>query len=294
MQDSPEDKVPNKRNFGGELALRKALKGKEKSEQHSGIRIAHERSGGVTGFSPAPEMIMCGNGNSALFGKCLASAGTGLELHLSSAKPVYPDLTFPVSVRKLDHYNQTVASDSTTFVQIRSEMAIDPVANRSFPSIAAVLSGTTVLVLREGKAVVSVALRPAIVNLSDLSGSTQLGGDAFIYGNGVDSETSVSLRFVPCWIFIRQAIVICLEFRPFKSLEIFRVHALVDCLQQIGSNTCSDQQWIPNLPKGIHFIAGHVHGYKPWWHRASSIRKLYLLRGWHILNRSPIREWLVE
>ena len=68
---------------------------------------------------------LCGKGNQALFGPCIASTGVGLELRIDVAGPVYPGLSFPIFVRKFDHYNQTVSSDSSSFFQIRSKAAVN-------------------------------------------------------------------------------------------------------------------------------------------------------------------------
>ena len=55
-------------------------------------------------------------------------------------------------MRKLDHYNQTVASDSASILQIRLEVGpgLDPSGKSKGPGLAAVISGTTIFELQAG------------------------------------------------------------------------------------------------------------------------------------------------
>ena len=138
------------------------------------------------------EGVLCGNGNQALFGKCIASAGTDLELQIEAGS-VHPDLSFAVSVRKLDRYNQTVTSDSASFLQIRSEAGMNSMGEQS--GLAAVFSGTTVFVLQSGCAITNVSVRPFIMTVLSASGAIQLASEVMMYVEGIDNETSLSLRF---------------------------------------------------------------------------------------------------
>ncbi len=140
------------------------------------------------------EVMFCGNGNKALFGQCIASAGTSLELRIELNGPVHPGLIFTVSVRKLDHYNQTVASDSSSIVQIRSEAGINSSDEDVGFGLAAAISGATIFELQGGSATTNVDVRPFIIRAAD--SSTQRASEAIIYAEGMDSETFLGLRFV--------------------------------------------------------------------------------------------------
>jgi hypothetical protein len=159
-------------------------------------QVSASRWGSPLPLSPLIDMgaALCGPGNKATFGSCIASAGVGLELHIDAAEPVHPDLSFPVLVRKVDYYNQTVASDSASYLQIRSGTATNSSGDRKVSGLAAVLSGTTVFVLQGGTASVKVALRPYMGTVDVASGSTQIAGDTLIYVDGIDNETSLQLR----------------------------------------------------------------------------------------------------
>jgi hypothetical protein len=135
------------------------------------------------------EVAFCGNGNKALFGQCIASAGTSLELHIELDGPVHPGLSFTVSVKKLDYYNQTVASDSASIVQVRSEAGMNSSGNDKGFGFTAAISGTTIFELQHGSVTASVAVRPFLKSAEDAS-------EASIYVEAMDNETSLILRFV--------------------------------------------------------------------------------------------------
>jgi hypothetical protein len=132
----------------------------------------------------------------ALFGQCIASAGTSLELGIKLDGPVHPGLSFPVFVRKLDHYNQTVFSDSSSIVQIRSEAGKNSSGIDMGFGLAAAISGSTIFELQGGSAISDVAVRPFIISAGDASGPTQRVSEAIIYAEGMDNETFLNLRFV--------------------------------------------------------------------------------------------------
>ena len=141
-------------------------------------------------------MSLCGKGNTALFGPCIASAGVRLGLQVDMSETIFPGLTFLVSVRKLDHYGQTVFSDSASFLRIRSQVDTNSSSLHKIPSLAAVLSGTTVFVLHAGHAEIEVAVRPFITPATDASESNMHVQEAWVYAEGIDNETLLDLRLV--------------------------------------------------------------------------------------------------
>jgi hypothetical protein len=131
--------------------------------------------------------LLCGDKNHALFGSCLASAGKHLEFQLGSAEPINPGLAFSVSVWKVDFYNQTVTSDSSTFLKIQGSVVAGPL-------LAAMISGEAVFQLIRGHATVSIIVQPYIAAIEADSGRTLLASEVAVYAEGIDFESSTMLR----------------------------------------------------------------------------------------------------
>ncbi len=142
----------------------------------------------------ASEFVLCGTGNRALFGHCLATAGIRLQLHIDADRPVHPDMSFPVSVQKLDHYNQTVTSDSVSFWQVRAEPRILTGARGERSSVAAVVSGRTIFQLQGGIATINLAVRPFFLISSNIYSPFRLASEVALYVEGTDIETYIILR----------------------------------------------------------------------------------------------------
>jgi hypothetical protein len=140
---------------------------------------------------------LCGEKNRAHFGSCLASSGKRLEIMLGITRPINPGLVFSVSVWKVDFYNQTVTSDSSTFLKIQTEPSNGIIG----PLLGAAVSGETVFQLFSGHATVAVALQPYIAMIEADVGLTQLAGEAIVFAEGLDNESLIVLRYVfssPC------------------------------------------------------------------------------------------------
>jgi hypothetical protein len=141
--------------------------------------------------------LLCGDNNQALFGPCLASTGKHLEMQLDSTRPIFPGFAFTVSVFKRDFYNQTVISDSSSFLKIYTSPAALSHADSGSkrPSLAAVVSGETVLQLVAGRSKVSVAVQPYVAAIYPASGRTVLAGEVLLYAEGIDDVSSIRLRY---------------------------------------------------------------------------------------------------
>uniref|UniRef100_A0A7S0MMZ5 Tyrosine-protein kinase ephrin type A/B receptor-like domain-containing protein n=1 Tax=Cryptomonas curvata TaxID=233186 RepID=A0A7S0MMZ5_9CRYP len=138
--------------------------------------------------------LLCGENNSACFGSCLASTGKHLEIQLGSTQPIFPGLTFPVFVRKLDFYNQTVTSDSSTFLKIQTEPSAHSNLGVTGSLLAAVISGEAVFQLVSGCATVVVAVQPYIATIEADVGLAVLAGEVVVYAEGVDDQSFIVLR----------------------------------------------------------------------------------------------------
>jgi hypothetical protein len=132
---------------------------------------------------------LCGNNNHALFGSCLASSGKRLEILQGAVDRIKPGLPFSLSAWKVDFYNQTVTSDSSTFLKIQSR----PSSKGTGPLLAAVVSGDTVFQLDRGCATVTVAVTPYIAAIDAGAGLTHLAGEVTIYAEGIDDQSSSML-----------------------------------------------------------------------------------------------------
>jgi hypothetical protein len=137
--------------------------------------------------------LLCGDNNRALYGACLASTGKKLELQLEFTEPIYPGLVFSVTVSKVDFYNQTVSSDSSTFLKFHTMPAAS--SNSSIvPSLAAEVSGDAVFQLVGGLLKVDLALLPYFSVIRADSGLILHAGDVVLYAEGLDDLSSIILR----------------------------------------------------------------------------------------------------
>ena len=127
-------------------------------------------------FPAFPTNNNCGIENGAAYGPCFASSYTRLEVSQgpTASDPAYPGISFTLTVRKLDSYNQQIGTDSSSVIQAQCA------ANCS-------ISGNAVATLRGGQAGISVTIRPSFV-VSRSSRIQVLGCLPFIYLKGIDSQ----------------------------------------------------------------------------------------------------------
>ena len=142
--------------------------------------------------------ILCGANNSAMYGNCAATDYWALQVPEGTPRrnlPAYPGIAFPIHVFKKDAYNQTILSDSSSVVQIRTS------SNGSIETDPAVsLLGSTFVQLEQGVATFSVQLKPSYSSVQCDSGTTLLQTDPFIYFDGQDTQnlsTSMQSDILP-------------------------------------------------------------------------------------------------
>jgi hypothetical protein len=143
---------------------------------------------------------LCGDGNQAMFGSCVASAGTKLDVLLDPDMQANPGLSFDVYLRKVDFYNQTVASDFSSFLKVHSEpykYTANLSSDSSEPSRAAMITGQIVFLLDGGMSTAKVEVLPYFASVMPILGQTRLGVETAIYAEGLDNETSIVLRCAP-------------------------------------------------------------------------------------------------
>lgn len=134
------------------------------------------------------ERYMCGktNTNAAMYGPCIASDYKYLRLFKdpadsSRAALAYPGLPFFLHAQKTDAYNQTVASDSSSIVQIFQ--------STDQASSQLKITGSTVLRLSSGLATFLISINPRFSRIDVLRQETTLLFEPKVYATGTDSQT---------------------------------------------------------------------------------------------------------
>uniref|UniRef100_A0A7S0LWG4 Uncharacterized protein n=1 Tax=Cryptomonas curvata TaxID=233186 RepID=A0A7S0LWG4_9CRYP len=129
---------------------------------------------------------LCGIGNDAVFGPCFASEYKSLEfLKSNDETDIFPGVPFTLVALKRDAYNQTIATDSSSVVQVFQS------ANGSYANNPSVLLlGVTIMKMEEGQLKLSIALKPTffVVNLE--RNLTQLVSEPYVYLQGDDAQTA--------------------------------------------------------------------------------------------------------
>ena len=121
---------------------------------------------------------MCIYQNDAAYGKCFASSYkhlnvSGLPTH---EFPAYAGIAFPVTVQKLDFYNQTIITDSRSVLQIQF------LSNGSGST-----PGNSVASLHSGQTTLSVIVKP-LITFSQGNAGLVLDVVPSIYITGIDSQ----------------------------------------------------------------------------------------------------------
>mmetsp|Transcript_14218 Transcript_14218/g.30377 ORF Transcript_14218/g.30377 Transcript_14218/m.30377 type:complete len:1807 (+) Transcript_14218:1506-6926(+) len=152
---------------------------------------------------------LCGTGNSALFGQCLASSGRSLRIYNipESDYPAYAGLPFQLSVAKEDAYNQTVESDSISFLQL--QVAIPRTDGGLQPHQEVVVSGDAVFKLQSGKARIEIAVRPEFSVVDPQNGLALLSRQVFFSASGQDLESSQPLSSTAVLAFFAAGKTVC-------------------------------------------------------------------------------------
>jgi hypothetical protein len=111
-------------------------------------------------------------------------------------EPINPGLAFSLSVLKMDFYNQTVTSDSSTFLKIQTKPSANSSSGYTGPLLAALVSGEAIFQLMGGRATVSVGVQPYFAEIDAGSDLTLLAGEVLIFAEGSDDQSRTTLRYV--------------------------------------------------------------------------------------------------
>ena len=134
---------------------------------------------------------ICGYGNTAAFGNCLASSFnilhvSGLPTKSSSA---YPGITFSFHAQKKDFYNQTIRTDSSSFLQVHA--SFDVVTSSDSTPPFPILGGS-VDSLQNGVASFTISVSPIFNSSFQGAGAPHLSQAAYIYLRGMDSQSELN------------------------------------------------------------------------------------------------------
>ena len=147
-------------------------------------------NGGISpNLNSVPSDTFCGpkTTNIAGFGNCLASSFARLAL-AKSPGVVYPGIPFQLTVLKLDSYNQTISTDSSSVVEAIAVANAELDADR-YTSI----SGQYVATFTEGRAELSVVLKPSFVLVNQIDSRTILKSIPTIYFKGLDVQSDSTM-----------------------------------------------------------------------------------------------------
>ena len=148
----------------------------------------------------------CDKSNLALYGHCVASNYNRLQI-LDLVGPTYPGLTFPVVISKVDVYNQTILSDSSSFLQAFVSVQ---------PNFTAAISGYSLAKFEYGVATFYLSVKP-ILNFKDAwmnpiqnERYTRMTQSRFdLYFNGDDRQTGEKMLSSSFPIFFGNGADVC-------------------------------------------------------------------------------------
>ena len=201
------------------------------STLNSSIRnnIAPNGGGGAylqQGISTTP---VCGQGNTASYGSCVATPYTHLLVHgiPVTDSPAYPGIMFSVTVYKKDAYNQTIVSDSSSVIQIYTSLNKTAQAD---PYVGVL--GSTIAVFDKGIATFQIQIKPSFSQVLCDSGVTVFQTDPYIYFKGLDSQDLTTTMRTPIFpVIFSEGPNICPQ-GFFLNLDSPQSHK--------GAATCSD------------------------------------------------------
>ncbi len=134
--------------------------------------------------------MICGPGNDAVYGQCVASDYKKLEILLSSeSESAYPGLPFSIRTLKKDAYNQTITTDSESIIQVfQSTLQL----RSDFIPIK--ITGNSIVRMNSGFVIFSLALSPVFSFVDFHSRVTSLLYEPDVYISGTDSQTGFVMR----------------------------------------------------------------------------------------------------
>ena len=137
--------------------------------------------------SPAPEVTtaLCKQGNSAVYGSCMASDCKSLKIAYDLSGPVWAGLPFKLVATKLDAYQQIILIDNS-FIQILST------ANDQHALFSII--GSSVFQILGGNASFEVVIKPTFVEISPDKGVARVQAQPRIFVQSFDTQTGETIK----------------------------------------------------------------------------------------------------
>ena len=129
-------------------------------------------------------ILFCNVGNTAIYGECLGSAYSRLEIQ-SVSSLIFAGLSFSIVVLKKDAYNQTILTDSESLV-----LAATAFNHDYQPDNYVGLSGNYIVSMVSGQALFSMIIKPSITKIDSTTNLAQFKTNPAIYFKGLDAETN--------------------------------------------------------------------------------------------------------
>ena len=160
------------------------------------------------GDNPVFSSVLCGENNSALYGKCIASCYQKLSV-LMTTDALYAGVTFNLTVMKLDAYGNTILSDSTSVVQAFATLNGGSGHGSASTDSSVSIVGASLAQLTQGVAKFLFAVEPTF-SLIDLQTSTAtLSARSYLILNGSDSQAAVLMTSERMPLDLQQGTNVC-------------------------------------------------------------------------------------
>ncbi len=148
---------------------------------------------------------ICGPGNSAVYGECVASDFKKLETMLpDESGNVHPGLQFSIYAQKKDAYNQTITTDSASIMQ-----AFQSVQQLNSDLIPTKVSGNSIVRMNSGLVIFNLALSPIFALVDFHFGVANLQYEPKLFISGIDSHTSLMMQTEEFSIRINEGSSVC-------------------------------------------------------------------------------------
>jgi hypothetical protein len=141
---------------------------------------------------------LCAKDNIAAYGSCLATPYFKLLIH-GWPQIVFPGIPFTIAATKLDAYNQTIATDSFSVLQVQSQDKHNS------------LSGTYLSVLESGTATFSVTFKMSFFVVDSIGGlaTATVQSHPALYVNGLDYKSGGAMISEPVYLSVLSGNNVC-------------------------------------------------------------------------------------
>jgi hypothetical protein len=132
---------------------------------------------------------MCGPGNTAVYGQCIASDYKTLQTTFPGGNAAYPGLSYSAYTLKKDAYNQTITTDSASIIQVFQSNL-----HSTSDSVSMKITGNSIVRMYSGVVMFSLAISPVFSYVDFRSEATYLLYQPDVFISGTDSQTSLTMQ----------------------------------------------------------------------------------------------------